>query len=126
VKTVLIVDDEYALVAALEMVLSSAGYRTAARYEGTSLVDTALKIRPDLILLDVMLPGITGLEALLLLRSRLDLRNLPVIMMSGAYPTERHREYGWSHWLDKPFPFDSLLAVTERLIGPGEGMPRSS
>lgn len=118
-KSILIVDDEYAILETLEMVLLDAGYAVVTAVNGEEALRTAFKIRPDLILLDVMMPILDGFEVLLMLRARLGTKNVPVVMISGIYPVDKQEGYGWNAWLDKPFDLPTVLRTVEEIIGPG-------
>ncbi len=122
-KIILIVDDEYAVADALEMVLTSAGYRVVTAGDGVQAGRVMDRVTPDLVLLDFMMPIINGLEVLALMRARMTRKHIPVVMMSGVYPDAKQEASGWTKWLDKPFQFDELLSVVAEIIGPGRSRP---
>jgi CheY-like chemotaxis protein len=117
--TVLIVDDEYDIVFALELTLSGAGYRTITGWNGRDALDRIEKERPALILSDIMMPVMTGLELLRELKGNPHTANIPIILMSAAAPRGEQADYGWDAFVRKPFDINDILAMVEKLIGPG-------
>ena len=118
-ETILVVDDEEDIANLVAMNLADEGYETHTAHRGDDAMDLALKLRPDLIVLDLMLPGIDGVEVCRLLRQdprttttsiiMLTARNLPADRIAGL-------EAGADDYVDKPFDVDELLArVTGRL-----------
>jgi DNA-binding response OmpR family regulator len=116
-KTVLIVDDDHLMRRSLTATLGQAGYRAAAAASAEEALDALRVATPDLILLDIGLPGIDGLEALREVR-RLAPR-LPVIFL-----TARRRELdeivglelGADDYITKPFDMDVLLAHIKAVL----------
>ena len=80
-KTILIVDDDVCIGGMLQEVLAKEGYRTARAYSGTEALLYLSRSRPDLILLDLMLPGLSGEELLPLIE------DIPVIVVSAKSET---------------------------------------
>ena len=109
-KQILIVDDDALMRRSLALSLEGAGYRAETATSAEEALEAVAARRPDLVLLDIGLPGIDGLEALRLLRQRLD---APVIFV-----TARRRELdeilglelGADDYVTKPFDTDVLLA----------------
>jgi len=117
VKSVLVVDDEPVLRGLVAEVLRDEGYAVAEAGDGGALLDRLEDERPDLVLLDVMMPGIDGRQAYLVIRSRDDLPQVPVVMMSAAV-NPKQLDPSIAAFLPKPFDLDRLLALVEELIGP--------
>lgn len=115
-KSILIVDDEQGFVLALEYMLQSAGYNVITAVSGEDGLIRAKDNHPDIILLDIMMPGVGGLETLRFLKSHPQLKNIPVILLSGARPLVRQAEYKWSEFLNKPFSTKALLDTISKLI----------
>ena len=118
-ETILVVDDEEDIANLVAMNLADEGYETHTAHRGDDAMDLALKLRPDLIVLDLMLPGVDGVEVCRQLRQdprttttsiiMLTARNLPADRIAGL-------EAGADDYVDKPFDVDELLArVTGRL-----------
>lgn len=115
-KTILIVDDEQSFLLALELFLKASGYNVLTASNGEEGLIKVKDNRPDLVLLDIMLPGIGGLETLRIINSHPDFKKIPVILMSGARPFVRQSEYKWAGFLFKPFEVSELLAMIKSHI----------
>ena len=83
----LIIDDSATVVAALGKILRSAGYLTLEALDAETGVVMARTEQPDIIFLDIVLPGMNGFEALRLMRRDSQTASIPIIMMTGGYPT---------------------------------------
>lgn len=115
-KTVLVVDDESSLAFALELLLSGAGYKVLTAFSAEDGLLIAKDATPHLIILDIMMPGMGGLEGLKLLKTLPQLRTIPVILISGARPLVRQADFKWSTFLHKPFSAEMLIAEVKKLI----------
>ncbi len=106
-KTILIVDDDLHIGNMLEEVLGKEGYRTRRAYSGTEAALLLSKERPDLVLLDLMLPGLNGEEVLPLMEG------IPVIIVSAKVDVDHKVELllgGAVDYVTKPFVMKELLA----------------
>jgi CheY-like chemotaxis protein len=103
----LIVDDEVAILEALTDILSVEGYEVATAANGAEGLKRAGEDRPDLILLDLMMPVMDGQEMLRRLKESPDLRAIPVVVMSAGRVSKS--ELQGSRFLAKPFELDDLL-----------------
>lgn len=111
--TVLVVEDESALVTLLRYNLERAGYRVRTAMDGEEALLAAAEETPDLVLLDWMLPQLSGIEVCRRLRSRQETRNVPIIMLTArSEETDRIRglDTGADDYLTKPFSMTELLA----------------
>lgn len=111
--TVLVVEDESALVTLLRYNLERAGYTVRTAMDGEEALLTAAEETPDLVLLDWMLPQLSGIEVCRRLRSRQETRNVPIIMLTArSEETDRIRglDTGADDYLTKPFSMTELLA----------------
>lgn len=108
--TVLVVEDEPALRETLAYNLSRQEYRVESVGDGVTALDAARRLRPDLILLDLMLPGLDGIEVCRILRQEM---NVPILMLT-ARDDEIDRviglEIGADDYITKPFSMRELLA----------------
>ncbi len=95
-NTILIVDDEFALANALELILVMEGYRVFTAFHGKEAVASALKVKPDLIILDLMMPNVDGYGVLDRLKEDDRLKHIPVIVVTAKDLTndERNRLTG--------------------------------
>lgn len=112
-KTILIVDDEKNIRDLLVFNLQNEGYNTLEAGDGIQAVDIALKEKPDLILLDVMLPKLDGKSVCKKLRYSLNMSNIPILMIS-AKDTETDKivglEIGADDYITKPFQIREVVA----------------
>lgn len=118
-KTILIVDDDVCIGDMLQEVLVKEGYQTARAYSGTEALLYLSGNRPDLILLDLMLPGLSGEELLPLIEG------IPVIVVSARSETADKVDLllsGADDYITKPFDTDELLArIAVQLRRPAAG-----
>jgi len=109
-ESILIVEDEPALIKTLVYKLEREGYQVKAVKNGIKALETAREIKPDLMILDIMLPGLDGFEVTRILRQDM---NLPIIMLT-ARDDESDRvlglDLGADDYLTKPFSMRELLA----------------
>ena len=108
-KKILIVDDEKPIVDVLKFNLEKDGYETMEAYDGESAVQMALANNPDLIILDVMLPGIDGFTVCKKLRQRL---TCPIIMLTArndVFDKVLGLELGADDYITKPFHIKEVL-----------------
>lgn len=107
----LLIDDDVTLLKALEIYMTRAGYEVFTAGNGTDGLKQLFALRPDLVILDVMMPGMTGWEVCRAIREDEALANTGVIMLTGI--GERLNEmtsplYGADDYIDKPFDFAVL------------------
>ncbi len=115
-KKVLVVDDEPVVRAVVRDVLREEGYAVVEAPDGRTVLEILDRERPDLVLMDVMMPGIDGREVYRVLRSREDLPDVPVVMMSAAARADR-LDPSIAGFLPKPFDLDRLMETVVQLIG---------
>ncbi len=121
--SVLLVDDEVALLRTLSMNLQARGYRVTTAQDGASALASLRREQPDLVILDLGLPGISGADALRELRTW---SAVPVIVLSARHGSDDKVEafdLGADDYVTKPFGIDELLArlrAAVRRSGPGD------
>jgi two-component system, OmpR family, alkaline phosphatase synthesis response regulator PhoP len=123
-KKILIADDEPNIVTALEFLLERNGYQVLVARNG----DAALKViedeRPDLVLLDVMMPVKSGYEVCQRMRERADWQHIKVIMLTAKgrdVEMSKGLSIGADLYITKPFSTQELVGNIKALLGPGEG-----
>lgn len=128
--TILVVEDEDSFVDALIVGLAREGFRVQVARDGAEALDLFDVVRPDLVLLDVMLPKVSGIDVCRELRSR---SKVPIIMVTakGAeIDTVVGLEVGADDYVTKPYRLRELVArmraVLRRVPGPGDGLPEPS
>jgi len=116
---ILIVDDSPTIVAMLRKFLQQNGYITLEAGDAEKGVEVARAERPDMIFLDIVLPGMNGFAALRLLRRDPDTRDIPIVMISGnEQATEQFyaQRIGADDFMKKPFSRAEVFARIERLL----------
>ena len=112
-KTVLVVDDEQSIRELLVFNLQKEGYDTLEAEDGVTAVDLAIGKKPDLIMLDVMLPKLDGISVCKKIRYALNISNIPIIMIS-AKDEESDKivglEMGADDYITKPFQIREVMA----------------
>lgn len=112
-KTILVVDDEKSIMELLVFNLQKEGYNTLEAYDGVTAVEMAMNEKPDLILLDVMLPKLDGISVCKKIRYALNISNIPILMIS-AKDTESDKivglEMGADDYITKPFQIREVMA----------------
>jgi CheY-like chemotaxis protein len=107
--SVLVVDDDDAIREVIAEVLRDEGYKVSSAGNGEQALDELRKGRPDLVLLDLMMPVMSGWELLELLQSSADLSKIPVVVVSAMTAP------GVCEHLAKPIDLECLLATVDRL-----------
>jgi DNA-binding response OmpR family regulator len=115
---ILLIEDEGNILEAIGFILSRAGWEVQGHGNGATALDAVARTRPDMVVLDVMLPGCSGLDILRALRLSPDTMALPVLMLTAkgqAKDRETALELGANAYLTKPFSNADLLATVARL-----------
>ena len=124
VKKVLIVDDEPAIIEILTARLKSLGYLICAAVDGLEGVGKAVLEKPDLIIMDVLMPRMTGYEAMKKIREVPELQNIPAIVISArGSMKEFFMEIPGVEFLTKPYDPKELVHRIEALIGVSGAAP---
>jgi two-component system phosphate regulon response regulator PhoB len=127
---ILVVEDEDALATLLQYNLEKEGYRVAVTGDGEEALVLVEEKQPDLVVLDWMLPKVSGIEVCRRLRGRAESRNLPIIMLTArGEESDRIRglDTGADDYITKPFSMTELTArirAVLRRIRPGS--PRTA
>jgi DNA-binding response OmpR family regulator len=123
-RTILVVDDEEDILQFLRLVLGERGYTVVTAADGADALTQAQIHRPDLVLLDVMMPDMDGWEVLKVLRSDEETSGLPVAMLSARSEARDRMQglrEGAADYICKPFSLEELFAKIEAIVGPGAG-----
>ena len=120
-RHVLVADDEPHIGRIIKMKLEQGPFRVTVAYDGQEAID-ALESQPDidLVLLDLMMPNLSGLDVLARIRSNDRLKHLPCIILTAAGQEAQHQkamELGATEFLTKPFSPKKLYARTAELAG---------
>lgn len=120
---VLVVDDEISLVHLCQLILEDAGYEVRGAISGKEALRLIHEEVPDLVLLDVMMPGMDGIELCRVLRGRPDTAALPILILSArgdAKSVMSGMDAGASDYLPKPILHHDLVAKVRRMLDMGE------
>ena len=118
-SVVLVVDDELAIRKGLVFLLRNEGYRALEAANGREALDAVWQKRPDLILLDLMMPELNGLEVCRTLKSRESTRLIPVVMITAVYNQEEKLKVidaGADDFINKPINLAELRARVRSLL----------
>lgn len=117
-RSVLVIDDNPALLELVRHELEDAGYSVALAATGEEGLHLAERLRPDVIVLDIVMPGFDGWHVLRRLRASPSIAHTPVVVASMLDPDPAVRERGIAGWLTKPFGKSELAATLSDAISP--------
>ena len=120
-RRVLVADDVAAVRAFLQLALTEQGYEVVLAADGGTALQLAREMRPDVILLDWVMPRMNGAQVLRALRRDPQLRQVPVILMTGSVGVDEiTSEFGVRWVLEKPFGIDDLFETLEDALAAAE------
>lgn len=117
-KKILLVDDEFDLTSTLKAVLEDRGYQVETCATGREALECVRSARPDLVLLDVMIPLGSGYEVLDRMHGSAGLADTPVVLMNHV-PPPADRAVRWQGFIKKPLSLAAVIEVVEQLVGAG-------
>ncbi|SPF81553.1 response regulator transcription factor [Pseudoprimorskyibacter insulae] len=118
-KTVLLIEDEPNIIEAISFILSRDGWTVDTHSNGHDAVEVVMGRRPDVLILDVMLPGKSGYEILSELRGSLSPKDLPVLMLTArgqSKDRELAERSGVNRFMTKPFANAEVLEAVRSLV----------
>ena len=124
VRTILVIEDNQLNLKLVRDVLQHAGFTVVSAPTGEEGVDIATERPPDLVLMDLQLPGITGTEALRRLRSHPSSRGVPVVAVTAfamRKDRERAKQAGFDGFVEKPISTRALPQQVQRFLEAGHG-----
>lgn len=119
-RDVLIVDDEPNIVLSLQFLMKKAGFNVRVARDGDEALAEVARARPDLVLLDVMMPKRDGFDVCQTIRANPDWRDVRIIMLTAKgrdIEREKGLALGADDYITKPFSTRDVLAQVERLLG---------
>lgn len=120
-KRVLLVDDDNDILTSMQAAFEPTGAAIDLAGNGNKAVELAEKNAPDVVILDMMLPGRSGFLVLEKIKAKKPRNAKPFVIMITGNPGKRHQMYaeslGVSEYFTKPIKMDKLLAAAERLVG---------
>lgn len=117
-ELILIIDDDMALQAMLDMALRTAGFEVLAAFDGQEGLAKVEAIRPNLVLADIMMPNMDGVELFQLIKERLQDDGIPIIIMTGLSrkPWFADLEADGAAIIQKPFEIGQLVDLVHILL----------
>ena len=118
-KKILIVEDEESLLKLESILLTSKGYEVKGVANGQAALDVLAEEKPDLVLLDIMLPEIDGFEVCQRIKENPDTRHIPVIMLTAKKSREdmaRGEKAGADWYITKPFKSAMVIETIQRFL----------
>ena len=113
-RLILVVDDDYDTRTVVKTILTSSGFEVADAKDGRDALDKLESISPDLIVLDIMMPGLSGYDVVVQLKQKPETQNIPVIMLTAKGEPEDmlmgYKDYQVDYYIPKPFTTRQLLA----------------
>jgi DNA-binding response OmpR family regulator len=117
--SILVVDDDPEISTLLQARLGKRGYKVTTAPDGNKALEMARRDHPDLVLLDVMMPGKSGWEVARALKQDPETEDIKIVMLSAIGPSTNSMTaplYGADAHIDKPFEFEEVERVIEELV----------
>ncbi|MBA3943408.1 MAG: response regulator [Herpetosiphonaceae bacterium] len=120
-KTIFVIDDDLGMQLVLEIALKDAGYEMVAASDGLQGIERLATLQPDLVISDVMMPQLDGVQVFNLLKQRLQDQGIPIIIMTALSrkPWFADMEAEGAVIIQKPFDVDHLLDMIRLLLDEG-------
>lgn len=118
-KKILVVDDEESIVELLRYNLKKEGFKVIDALDGEKAFDLTRTANPDLIILDLMLPGLHGYEILRLIKKNMQIAHIPVVILSAKALKEditKGMQLGADVYITKPFSVAELIIIVKELL----------
>ncbi len=122
-KRVLIAEDERNIAESLRFLLTRAGHEVSLAHDGAEALAMVRRARPDTLVLDLMLPKLSGFDVLKELRAEAETRTLPILMLTAkgqANDKQAAEDLGVDAFVTKPFANDDVIATVARLLNGAE------
>lgn len=109
------VEDDEGISGVMKIILEENGYNVKLCAAGKAIQKKVIKYSPNLILLDISMPGIDGREVTLLLKRNQDTKSIPIVVVSALNETKKiARDIGADDFLAKPFAMDELITIVKK------------
>lgn len=118
-KKILIIEDDYTIAENLQTLLKVKGFEVQFAPDGESGIEVARKFKPDIILLDIMIPKVSGFDVCRILRSEPKTKNAKIIMVTGLDrmgDVEKAFSCGATDYLPKPFDSERLFKKLDKVM----------
>lgn len=116
-KTILIIDDDLAINAMIQTILQSVGYNVLSAETGQEGIDITQEYTPDLIICDIHLPGMHGLDLVRMFRQQAELANVPVLMLTAdIFKADESFDIGADEYIMKPIRKNQLIQYVAKYL----------
>lgn len=122
-KRILVVDDDSDVAKLLSLLLTGEGFKVSQAQDGQEALDKARQEKPDLLILDVMLPKLDGYKVARMLKFDEKFSHIPIIMLTAKiqeHDRELGLEMGADEYINKPFDNQELILKVKELVGRGK------
>ena len=110
-KKILVVDDSADMRIYVEVILNKLGYEMLEACDGIEAIEKTIEQKPDIILMDIMMPNMDGIEATLTIKNNPKTKKIPIIMLTALLDSNvvmKSYDYGADYYLNKPFDKEQL------------------
>jgi len=116
-KTIIICDDDQANLDILELLLEQEAYTLIKQNDSTQLMKNIKEVGPDILLLDLWMPSISGDEIIKIIRADSELKGLPIIAFSASFDGEEVAfKAGADYYIPKPFDIDEITEIIRKIF----------
>ncbi len=116
-KTILVADDDLAILEVVKIILSEGGFNVISTSNGAEVEKIIKKSLPDLILLDIWMSGADGREITKKLKSRIETKDIPIIIVSALRETRKiATQIGANDFLEKPFDINQMISLVKKYV----------
>ncbi len=119
-KKILIIDDQPFIIKLIQYNLKKRGYKTITETDGLKALENIDKTSPDLVIMDIRMPKITGTELCIKFREKDNMKDIPIIILTGQLEEDTEeisRESGATDFMTKPFSPLELIKKIEQYLG---------
>lgn len=117
---VLVADDEEDIKVVLRMFLEAVGYEVVTAFDGLDALEQIKSTKPDVVLMDIMMPVIDGIEVVRQMKATPGIRDIPVVMLTAAAQSdmvEKAIQAGAADYIVKPFEPETVQKAIEKVLG---------
>jgi len=120
-KVIMCIDDDPEIITLMRLIFRPQGFRLIGAVSGPEGLEVMRRVKPDLVLLDLMMPGMSGWEVYRQMQADEELRHIPVVIVTvRAQPIERTiglHVFGVNDYITKPFEIQDLVQSVRRVLG---------
>jgi len=114
---IVIIDDDKSILEVTKIILEAENYKVEMIDSDRNIIEKVKKIMPDLILLDISMPGLGGKEICTKLKKETETEKIPIMMLSASSKIrEVTKDCGADYWLEKPFEMDQLIDKVKQVL----------